>query len=232
LKKPLAFSGAFLLVCVTLFAKSPFEQGESLFMNNKPREAAPFLETAVAANPDNIKAALYLGLAYQQLNRLDEAIAVYLHVLPKAGPDTAVIAYNLGNLYFAKGNLKEAESCYNKSLTADSAYSSACLNRANTRVRLGEYRGALEDYNTYLSLEPGSSKRSQVEQIVAKIQGKLAADERKRIQEEAAKAAAAERKKKLLEDVNNSLQNAAGETKGVSTGSEKVRSYEDKVELQ
>ena len=214
------------------YAQSTFTRGEELYMQNKPEEALPLLESAAAEDPANVTAFLYLGMTYLQLDRVDEAIAVYRRVLPRAGGETSRIAYNLGNAYYIKGNTAFAEEFYTKAIEADPAFSSAYLNRANTRVRSGSLREALPDYELYVSLEPRSEKRPRIEQLMAFIREEFAAEERRRIQEELAAAAEAERRRRLLEEVSASLQAAAEETQGLSSGSEEVLDYEGEFELE
>ncbi|MDR2027950.1 MAG: tetratricopeptide repeat protein [Treponema sp.] len=210
------------------FSQSSFSRGESFFLDNKPQEALPYLEAAVAENPGTLRAAIYLGISYQQLDRTDEAIAVYRRVLPGAGKDTAAVAYNLGNAYYTKGNASLAEQYYSQAIDADPVYASAYLNRANTKVGRGALREALVDYELYLSLEPVSAKKPQIESLLELIRGELAAEERRRIQEEVE----AERRQRLLEEVAASLQSAAEETQGLSSGSEEVLGYEGEFELE
>ncbi|MDR3193124.1 MAG: tetratricopeptide repeat protein [Treponema sp.] len=215
-----------------LGAQTNFSRGEDFFMQNKPGEAVPFLENALLENPDEIRAYLYLGIAYQQLERPDDAVAVYLKALPKAGNETARIACNLGNLYFGMEKSDSAEHYYTQAIEADPSYAAAYLNRANTRIKTGAFREALPDYDFFLSLEPRSPKRLQIEQLVALIRSEFAAEERRRLLAEEAARAEAARRQRLLEEVSASLQAAAEETKGLSSGAEAVQSYEGEFELE
>jgi tetratricopeptide (TPR) repeat protein len=226
---------ALVIVCMSfgaVYAQSSFTQGEELFLRNKPQDALVFLESAVAENPGNIRAFLYLGIAYQQLNRLDEAIVLYRQVLPQAGPDTALIAYNLGNAYYTKGSITLAEDFYTQALEADPAYASAYLNRGNARLTRQALQDAVYDYEAYLNLEPGSAQRSRIEQLISAIRSEFAAIERQRIQAEAQAAAEAERKKRILDEVTASLQSVAEDTEGLSSGSEDVLEYDGEFELE
>jgi tetratricopeptide (TPR) repeat protein len=171
-------------------------------------------------------------MAYQQLERYDEAIAVYRKILPKGGAETARIAYNLGNAYFSRGNAVFAEQFYTQAIETDPVYAAAWLNRANTRVKNGLLREALPDYETYLSLEPRSPKRPEIERLTAFIREEFAAEERRRLLAEEAARAEAERKQRLLEEVSASLQAAADESRGLSAGSEDVQGYEGEFELE
>jgi tetratricopeptide (TPR) repeat protein len=215
-----------------VYGQSSFTQGEELFLRNKPQDALVFLESAVAENPENTRAFLYLGLTYQQLNRLDEAIVLFRRVLPQADADTALIAYNLGNVCYAKGNISMAEDFYTQALEANPGYASAYLNRANAKLTRQALQDAIYDYEAYLNFEPGSAQRSRIEQVISAIRSDFAAAERQRIIEEAKAAAEAERKKRILDEVTASLQSAAEDTKGLSSGSEDVLGYDGEFELE
>lgn len=232
-----AVTGGFLAAVVLLYAgsaygQSNFSRGEELFMQNKPREALVFLENTVAEDPSHVRASLYLGIAYQQLDRVDEAIAVYRRILPRGGGETARVAYNLANAYYTKGNAVFAEQFYSQAVEADPAYAPAYLNRANARVKNGSLREALPDYEMYLTLEPRSPKRPRIEQLAAFIREEFAAEERRRLLAEEAARAEAERKQRLLDEVSASLQAAADESRGLSAGAEEVRGYEGEFELE
>jgi hypothetical protein len=170
------------------------------------------------------------------------------------------------------------------------AYASARLNRANARMRLGAMPEAVEDYRYYLTLEPRSPKRAQIENLIAFVaeeaviaeqrriteeeqaraevervrqeeeRERVASEERARVEaervqqeaeqvrqeeerqriasEERARVEAeraqqeAERRRRLLEEVSASLQADAGETRGLSAGSERPQDYDGEFELE
>ena len=230
-------------------------------MQNKPEEALSYLESAVSEDPAHVQAFLYLGIVYLQLNRVDDAIAAYSRILPKGGDETARIAFNLGNAYFAKGEFDLANQYYSQAIEENPSYASARLNRANTLVKTGELEDAVSDYEEFLSLEPDSPKREQVVKLIAFIREEFAAAERRRVlAEEAAKAAElariraeeaamaeaelariraeeasraeAERRRRLLQEVTESLQAAAEDSKGLSAGTEDVQDYAGEFELE
>jgi tetratricopeptide (TPR) repeat protein len=230
--------------------ESVFKRGEELFMANKPQEALGPLETVIAQDPAHVKAYLYLGIIYQQLDRTDDAIAVYRKILPRAGGETSRTAFNLGNIYFRLENIEYAEQFYTQAIEADPSFAPAYLNRGNLRIKKGELAEALPDYDLYLTLEPHSPKRPQVERLIGLIRSEFAAAERRRqIAEEEAErervraAAEAERqrilaeeaearRRALLQEVSASLQSAAEETRGSSAGSEDVQGYDGEFELE
>lgn len=227
----------FLIVCffvlgIFLFAQNSFVKGEEFFLQNKPTEALPYLEKAVLEDPAHVQASLYLGIAYQQLEKFDEAIAVYRKILPRGGNHSALISYNIGNVYFSRGNAAFAEQYYTQAISADPVFASAYLNRANTRVKNGSLQDSILDYQQYLSLEPHSPKRNQIESLITFIKDEAAAEEQRKLIAEAEAKAEAERRQRLLDEVSASLQAAAENTQGLSSGAESVEGYEGAFELE
>jgi len=230
--KKLIITCALMLTAIFCFGQSNFSKGEELFMQNKPAEAAVFLENAVSEDPANITSWLFLGIAYEQLGRADEAIAAYRKILPAAGKLSANVANNLGNVYFQKGNVEMAEQFYTQAIGIDSVYSAAWLGRANTRIKAGNLRNAVTDYEQYIALEPRSSQRSKIEQLVGLIRSEFASEERKKLLAEEQERIRIEERNRLLESVSASLQSAADSSKGISSGTESVEGYEGEFELQ
>jgi tetratricopeptide (TPR) repeat protein len=221
-----------IISAVWCFAQTSFSIGEDLFMRNRPREAAPHLENSIAENPNHIEAFLYLGIVYEQIGRNDEAIAVYRQILSRAGEFTANIANNLGNVYFNMENFIEAEAMYTQALNADSAYAPAYLGRANTRIRRGNLRDAISDYEQYLLLNPRSGQRQSIERLTNYIRAEFAEAERRRLVAEEQARAEAERRQRLLDDITASLQSAAGASQGISSGAENIEVPEGEFELE
>lgn len=221
-----------LLFASFCWGQSNFTRGEELLMRNQPAQAAPFLESALADEPARGAVYLYLGIVYEQLGRTDEAIALYRRFLPSAGNLSANVANNLGNVYFQRGNTEEAESFYTQAIGFDSVFSKAYLGRANTRLKAGNLGNALSDYEKYIMLEPLSSQRANIENLVSLIRAEFASEEvRKQLAEQEERRIAEERRK-LLDSVSASLHSAADLSKGISSGAEGVENYEGEFELE
>jgi tetratricopeptide (TPR) repeat protein len=213
-------------------AGAAFAEGEALFLKNKPAEAAARLEAALRGDPANAVAALYLGIAYQQTGRYDDSIDILRRTLPRAGEKAALFAYNIGNAYFAKGSATFADQFYTKAIESDPEMASAYLNRANARIRTGALRDAVSDYGEYLVREPQSPKRPAIEKIIALIGEEVAAAERQKAAAEETARAEEVRRRQLLDEVSASLQAAAEETRGLSSGSEDVMQYDGEFVLE
>jgi len=221
----------FLILTVICHGQTSFSKGEELLMQNQPSLAAPFLESAVIENPANIVTYLYLGIVYEQLGRLEEAIALYRRILPLAGNHSANIANNLGNVYFLRGNTEEAERFFSQAIGFDSVFSKAYLGRANTRIKAGKAQNAITDYEQYLTLEPLSSQRVNIENLIRIIRTEIASEEMRRFLAAEEERRLAEERQRLLDSVSASLQSAADFSQGISSGAESVKNYDGEFEL-
>ena len=231
LRKIIIFSGL-LLTAFICHGQSNFSRGEGFLMQNKPAEAVVFLESAIADDPSRAVSYLYLGIVYEQLGKVDEAIAVYRRALPAAGSLSANVANNLGNAYFRKDNIEEAERYYSQAIGFDSVYSAAYLGRANTRIKAGNLQNAIKDYEQYLALEPLSGQRQNIESLVAIVRAEAAANETRRQMALEEERRLAEERQNLLDSVSASLQSAADASKGISSGAESLEGYENEFVLE
>jgi tetratricopeptide (TPR) repeat protein len=235
-KRVLAFF-VFALTCVGLCqtiaaqTQTNHAKGEEAYMKNKPLVAIPALEAALREEPKNEQLYLYLGICYQQVGKLDSAVAVL-----RKGQDIStlypyIFANNLGNCYYTLGKNAFAEEMYKQAIAFKPDYAPAVLGHAQALVNLKRYDEASADYQTYLELFPDTPQRPAIEQFIARI--KIAKDDEERIAAAKAAEAAAQaaRQKQLLDEVNESLKQAAAETQGTSAGTEGAQDYDDEASL-
>jgi len=222
----------FLILTVLCHGQSSFLRGEELLMQNVPAQAVTLLERALAEDPANVTTYLYLGITYEQLNRADEAIAVYRRVLPIAGNLSATVANNLGNVYFQRGSNDLAEQFYSQAIGINSVFSNAYLGRANTRVRAGQLLNAVSDYEQYLTLEPRSAQRENIERLINLIRTEIAAEEMRRVMAAEEARRLEEERARLLEAVSASLQSLADSSQGLSSGAESIENYDGEFILE
>ena len=149
-----------------------------------------------------------------------------------AGNLSANVANNLGNVYFQIGNNEIAEQYYSQAIGYNATFSKAYLGRANTRVKAGNLKNAISDYEQYLALEPRSAQKPKIEQLIALIKSEFAAEERRKIIAEEEARRLAEERQKLLDSVSASLHSAADLSKSLSSGSESVEQYDGQFELE
>jgi tetratricopeptide (TPR) repeat protein len=228
--KALVFKLFFIVCSASAFTDS-FSLGEDLFMRNNPSEAAIKLESAIRENPDEEKAYLYLGVCYQQTGRLEEAIGTLRKGAARSKSLTYLFYFNLGNCYFSQGKNSFAKDMYDQALKEKEDFGSAYLNRANTRMNLKDYKEAVQDYSTYLSLVPDSPQKDNIQRVISLVGASLADAERARAEEEARIAMEEAKKLKMLSDVAESLKQSADDTKSMSAGAEGAQGYSEESEL-
>jgi len=233
-----------------------FVEGERLFRENKPAEAAPLLYQASLRDGTDPRVFIYLGLCYQQLGRYDDAISTFMKGTSARGSDNRVLFFNAGNIYFLKKAYHEAEQMFTRSIDSDNAFAPAHLNRANSRLQLNQLDSALSDYTVYLMLNPATPQKERIHQLIRLLSAEIMAREEaarqaeatrlaseaekeRRAQDavaeaarlEAERLAAAERHKQLLDEVSSSLL-SIGTATTLSAGSEGVMEYFEEGELE
>jgi len=218
---------ALFAVSAALFGASEFfDKGQALFVQNKPQDARPLLESALSDDPSNEKTYLYLGIIYQQLGQTQAAIDMLKRGLAVATSYRELFYYNIANDLYSGKDFAAAEEMYTSAVTTNKNLSDGYLNRANARMQLKNLDGALSDYTLYLQLAPQDPQRPAIERLIAllrkaqddKVVAAKAAEEAAKA-EEARKAAEAARQKALMNDVLSSLSNAGDSTKNLSVDS-------------
>src|SRR5208337_141690 len=138
--KRLTLACFLLLSCAAAFGVSAFfDKGEALFVQDKPRDAAPLLESALNEDPSNEKVYLYLGIIYQQLGDAQKAIDILKRGLNVASTYKDLFYFNMGNDFFSRREFAFAEEMYNDALAANKDLAKAYLNRANARLQLQNF---------------------------------------------------------------------------------------------
>ena len=214
-----------LLSIFPLTAVSYFEEGERLLRDDKPREALTFLEEALNDNPSEETLYMYLGIVYEQLNDPEKAISLLKRGLNVATELKDILYLNMGNNYFKLEEYTLAEEMYTRATDVNTYNAAAYLNRANARMRLYNYRGALADYSIYLTLHPDNLQRIQIEQIIKLLSDMIDAQEAKQREE-------LRRQRTLMNEVINSLKNASENTENLSVGSEEIEESYDEIDIE
>jgi tetratricopeptide (TPR) repeat protein len=223
MRKPYALACALLLAASSAFGASDFfTKGEALFVQNKPKDAQPFLESALNDDASNEKVYLYLGIIYQQTGDTQKAIDMLKRGLDVAASFKDLMYYNIGNDYFSRKEFGPAEEMYTNALTANRNLADAYLNRANARLQLQSLDAALGDYSLYLQLAPADPQRPAIEKLMALL--RQAQDDK-----EKARLAEIARQQALLNDVQNSLSKSGDDTKNLSVDS--IKGQTDPVDV-
>ena len=213
------------LLTAALLSLTSLQQGEQLFLENKPREALPHLEKALYENPQEEKIYLYLGIVYEQLGDAEKSIQILKRGLNVSQGYKDLFYYNLGNNHFRRQEFTVAEQMYSNALQINGALEAAYLNRANARLGLEEFQEARQDYIDYLQLDPDTHQRENIEKLIALLGQLIEEAERKRLEE-------LERQKALLNEVLDTLKNASEDTRNLSAGSEEIQEEYEEIDIE
>lgn len=223
---------ASVLIAVASFMwAGSFEEGERLFREDQPAQAAPLLEKALLESGTDERAWVYLGVCYIQLGKLDQAAAVFRKGLAAAVRYKGELYYNLGVVYVQQGKNAFAVDMFGEAIAVNPAFASAFLNRANARVNIKDFPGAVTDYRRFLDLEPGSPKRPQIESLIGLLERSAAEAARLAAEAEAKRQAEEAARQALIDQMAAALKESADETKSVSAGLGSARGYEDELKL-
>lgn len=121
----------------SLWAKSKAAMAQGNFA-----EARRLLRQAVQQDPKDGALWFHLGASCAEVNELDEAIAAFerARVLAPGQPDTY---FNLGLVYWRKGNLNKAKESYRAGLALRPKETSALQNYALLLMKTGDYKTAI-----------------------------------------------------------------------------------------
>lgn len=210
---------------------TPLARGEELFLQDKMEEAAPFLETAISQYPRNEKLYLYLATAYEATGKTSLAVSTLQRGIEYGSEYLDVMYFNLGNNMFAADKHLVAVEMYSQAIRLNPGMSDAYLNRANSALELERFDDATDDYETYLTLNPGSSQREAIEQLLGVLKGILEEQRRIALEQERIRLEEEARKKALLDSVLNSLQNASESTTNLSAETEDVEQVDEEADI-
>lgn len=211
---------------------SSFDQGEKLYLENKPLEASVLLARATKESPSEEKAWIYLGICYLQLSRYDEAIAAFRGGLPIATRFSHVFYFNLGNVYFTQGKNAFAEEMYSQAIKTKPDWAPSFLQRANARMAQRNYKDAVDDYVVYLSLNPATPQAESIRKVIELIRQDEAAEAARVADEEARRLAEEQARQALLDSMAQSLRESAEDTTSLSAGSGDVQGYSEEFTLE
>jgi tetratricopeptide (TPR) repeat protein len=91
-----------------------------------------------------------------------------------------LLYYNIGNNLFSRKDYALAEEMYTSALAANARLPEASLNRANTRLAVKAFEGAITDYTIVLQLRPADPQRPKIEEVIRLLRLSLDEEARKR----------------------------------------------------
>ena len=127
--------------------------GESYAQLNNYPLALPYLEQAIKLAPYTLEFHEKLGVAYIQLQRLEDAARTFGFVL-KENSKRPIALCNLGYVKVLQSRFTEAETLYDAALRLDPDYEQALLNKAAIRLAATDTEAARELIDQVLKINP------------------------------------------------------------------------------
>jgi len=130
------------------------------YSNSGDQEAAiVFYKKAIdmAEESKEVPYAYYgLGIAYQILEKYEDAFAAYSEVI-RNNPNFAFGYNSIGRLYVLSGNIEDGIKLYKKAIEISPLFPEAHFNLGDAYVKLGDSGEAIKAYHEALRINPGYS---------------------------------------------------------------------------
>ncbi len=198
----------FISLTVFLTAADFYQTGLHDYREGRNEQALVNLKKALESDPANDGACLYLAVIYQKMGNVNQAEAYYIQGRGLSGLYYMDMTFNLANLYFNQKRYDEAAELYERLLLSPGAHRTASLlNLANLSVQSGDLQSAVDLYIDYLTEDPDTPQRPEIEQMISLLtrgveraeQQRLAEEERRQQAEEEARLAEEAEKERLAE---------------------------------
>jgi tetratricopeptide (TPR) repeat protein len=125
--------------------------GRNRIGEKKYREAIPFFEKVIQADPKFADAYVYLGHAHTLLGEYEQALQAYDRAAA-LNPKKADAFINRGSAKYHLKDYRGAIESYDQAVRLDPSNAQAFFSRGSARAKLDDYRGALRDYDRAAAL--------------------------------------------------------------------------------
>jgi tetratricopeptide (TPR) repeat protein len=147
--------------------------GAAYLEQKKYKEAQGALEKAVQLDPKAAGAYIELGATLNQLKDYPGAVTALTKGLD-LNADVPAGNYELAKAYMAQQQWQNAEPALRKVIAAQPDMASAHVMLGNVLLKKGDGPGALNEFQTYLKLDPNGPMAPGVREVIPKIEAALA----------------------------------------------------------
>ena len=158
------------------FAEAYLLLGRAYMDLAKWKEAQSALQKAIEKNDKMGGAHLALGACFNQQKDFVAAEKALLRGL-ELSAESAEGHYELGRTYWALGRWQDAEPPARKALELEPGFAAVHVLLGNILLRKRDARGALQQFNEYLKLDPQGPFAPAAREMVAKIEKALASQD-------------------------------------------------------
>lgn len=135
-------------------AKEHFDKGRELAQQGDFKGAAIEFEAVLKKDRDNVSAMTMLGVAYYNLERLDEAIAQYQQAIELA-PGDADIHSNLAAAYVQKKEMDKALEEYQTAIDLNPELAEAHFGLGVVHLQAGRKQEAIRAFESFQQYDQG-----------------------------------------------------------------------------
>ncbi len=141
-------------------ARAYVEKGREFYRNDEDLQAAEAFQQALKLDPELAEAHFRLALAYEALDKAEEADAAYNKALAaykkhlEAKPDDAEAHYNLGQTYAALHLYSDAVKEYRQATRLNENDSDIYYDLGMALTRLAQYDEAVSAFSKSLEIDP------------------------------------------------------------------------------
>lgn len=147
-------------------AQALVDKGRGLYQNDEDKEAVKTLEQAVKLDPSNAEGHLWLGLALNALDQVEDAkdslkksIELYKKVV-EADPKNSAAFFNMGEAYKFFHRDEEAAQAYRQAIRLKPDDEEAQYQLGESLTRLARYPEAVTAFQKALDMDPNDFRAS------------------------------------------------------------------------
>lgn len=141
-------------------ARTLLDKGKQLYLDDQDTEAVAAFEQAIALDPDLAEGHFRLALAYEALDKRDEAEAEYKKAVAaykkhlEASPDDAEAHYNLGQTYANLSQYSDAIREYRQATRLKTDDPDIYYDLGVAHTKLAQYDAAAAAFSKSLEIDP------------------------------------------------------------------------------
>jgi Tfp pilus assembly protein PilF len=157
------------------FAEAHYELGVCYARIGRPEEAISEFQTALSSRPKNKVATdcyVWLGDIYSGKRQFDRAAQMYEKGVMGIAINKEKLYQNLGHCYFAKGELDDAISTYQKALKSKPDFADPHMYLGHAYLKKGAKEKAMEEYGLYLKDATDARQMERIETLISKLNQK------------------------------------------------------------
>jgi len=146
--------------------------GVAYNQQKKWKDAQAALQKAIQLEPKEAEAYFQLGVTLNREKEFagaEKALTQGFHLYPGA-PDAAAAHYELATAYFRMGQWDSAQPNAAKTIAAQPDFALAHWLMAQIMLKKGDGQGAINEFQTYLKLDPNGPAAPSVRAVIPKIQ--------------------------------------------------------------